>query len=592
LVEAPAAARFRSHPSRASAALEARAASRAPAAAMVMSRKLPTKISKRSSNDVQGKLVHSVVVLDFHQIVGESAGQRYPLDAKLPLSDDHLSGLSIPEGGHLFDDDWTYLITSDPETGQQLFGIAYFMNHKDPSLRRGAKMRSMLLLSRRPYFSFYLKLLRVALKRYFEAEQIEVLSTLYNGLNGLSKSKALSLSLWGQSFAVDTPTLPPDHFSGASLLSLVLRFKEDTMLLWWALLLQLRVLFCGQPAHAVGDCCLAAPLLVAPLQGFSSVMSPYVPLSFAGPVEDCGVGGRYICGVTNRIFEMKQGSYDAIGLFPQGTVTARPELRLRVTGKPLRFIKNVLSAIQRESRGELWVREQFRQYTESVLIELQIDNTSHRALAGLTKSPMYEEYLRRGAAAPADDSPQGDAAEATRRESPLEYYRLLLTTEENQSRSKLLFNLEESLKADCASLTDFEALIEEGAVGRLTSAAFLTSDSANVRKYSVSVLAQLCTIMRGQVAVLTAERGVLQRIVEMISDPRPQVSAAAANLLEKISSLFIGVQTLAATSAISRLTEVLLDPDNQNKKLRMHLASTLLQACRSSKHAPAHGELG
>ena len=54
----------------------------------------------------------------------------------------------------------------------------------------GAKMRSMLLLSRRPYFEFYLKLLRVALKRYFEAEQIEVLATLYNGLNGLSKSKA------------------------------------------------------------------------------------------------------------------------------------------------------------------------------------------------------------------------------------------------------------------------------------------------------------------------------------------------------------------------------------------------------------------
>ena len=54
-------------------------------------------------------------------------------------------------------------------------------------------------------------------------------------------------------------------------LVLAQRFREDTMLLWWSLLLQLRLLFCGQPAHDVGNCCLAAPLLVAPLVGFTPV---------------------------------------------------------------------------------------------------------------------------------------------------------------------------------------------------------------------------------------------------------------------------------------------------------------------------------
>ena len=38
------------------------------------------------------------------------------------------------------------------------------------------------------------------------------------------------------------------------------------MIIWMALLLRLRLLFCGQPAGDVGNCCLAAPLLVAPLQ--------------------------------------------------------------------------------------------------------------------------------------------------------------------------------------------------------------------------------------------------------------------------------------------------------------------------------------
>jgi len=37
--------------------------------------------------------------------------------------------------------------------------------------------------------------------------------------------------------------------------------------------------------------------------------------------------------------------------------------KLRVGGKASRFIKNVLSAIERDGRGERWVREQFRPVT-------------------------------------------------------------------------------------------------------------------------------------------------------------------------------------------------------------------------------------
>ena len=46
--------------------------------------------------------------------------------------------------------------------------------------------------------------------------------------------------------------------------ALVTRFGQDTMLLWWALLLHARLLFVGQPAGDVGSCCLACPLLAAP----------------------------------------------------------------------------------------------------------------------------------------------------------------------------------------------------------------------------------------------------------------------------------------------------------------------------------------
>jgi hypothetical protein len=56
-------------------------------------------------------------------------------------------------------------------------------------------------------------------------------------------------------------------YCSGSLVALIDRFQKDTMILWYCALLQKRILFCGQPANAVGACCLATPLLVAPLTG-------------------------------------------------------------------------------------------------------------------------------------------------------------------------------------------------------------------------------------------------------------------------------------------------------------------------------------
>ena len=40
-------------------------------------------------------------------------------------------------------------------------------------------------------------------------------------------------------------------------------------------------------------------------------------------------------------------------------------------GKQLRHIKYVLAGIERDRRGEQWVREQFRQFTEAALAGLE-----------------------------------------------------------------------------------------------------------------------------------------------------------------------------------------------------------------------------
>ena len=63
------------------------------------------------------------------------------------------------------------------------------------------------------------------------------------------------------------------------------------------------------------------------------------------------------------------------GLLPDCYLTVTgllPDLKLKVGSRELRLIKSILAGIERDGHGELWVREQFRQHTESVLIELQM----------------------------------------------------------------------------------------------------------------------------------------------------------------------------------------------------------------------------
>ena len=230
-----------------------------------------------ASSGVQpGKeLVVHAAILSFDITVGEGITHKYPTDTALPIAGDRLAAVAMPEGSHKVSEDHTFLLARDSVSGEQLFGIAYFHNRRDPSVPRGAIMKSIVLLARRPFFAFYLPLVRAALLQHLDAKDDSVLAHLVSRINQLAASRQLgnsyedTITLFGQGpFAVDMPaTLSPDSFGleRGALLLLVQRFRLDTMLIWWALLLHVRLLFVGHPASAVGTCCLAAPLLVAPV---------------------------------------------------------------------------------------------------------------------------------------------------------------------------------------------------------------------------------------------------------------------------------------------------------------------------------------
>ena len=141
---------------------------------------------------MSSRLIHSVAVLDFDISVGDTVRAKWPADAKLPLSDDELSARCIPEGGHLFEEDWTFLVLHE----QGLYGLAYFSNKKDATVKRGAVMMSIVILSSRPYFAFFLPLCRATLHEYQRKPGTAPLRRLVDALNHLSMESSVHLQLF------------------------------------------------------------------------------------------------------------------------------------------------------------------------------------------------------------------------------------------------------------------------------------------------------------------------------------------------------------------------------------------------------------
>ena len=569
----------------------------------------------RKMANIDDRLCVAAAIFSFDITVGEGITHLHPPGVALPIPADRLAAIAMPEGSHKVEEDYTFLVVPGDGNGDQVFGLCYVIFRRDPSVPRGAIMKSLVLLARRPFFGFFLPVVRAALLRHLDAGDDTVLATLVTRLNELAAQrlagtlKADTLTIFGQGpFAVALPaTSAPDDFGleANSLCGLVLRFREHTMLVWWALLLHVRLLFCGHPCGAVGVCCLAAPLLVRPLRGFADALHPYVPLSHPQDVEGSKAGGRYICGVTNSIFGQKRKWYDALASLGSGTVSGPfvDELKIKLSGKEKAFIRNVLSGIERDGRGEAWVREQFRRFTDSFLLELMLDEEqgraptrkrAHQQVWRLAESEAFRAYCARQQSSPLGAATGPGVAMASGGggcerggagggggASPLEYYTLLRADGLSAAeRAKLLFNLHSSL----ADLDDIEQLVDRGAVRLLSADAFLKSESGTVRKYAIGVLATLASAVRGIVAVLSG--GLLPVLVERLTDPMPAVGTAAANCLRRTASLFVGAQALVAEGVVVPLTQLLLVPPTDELLMRTLLASTLLQVYRFLPSAP------
>eukprot|EP01033_Poteriospumella_lacustris_P011525 gene11525-8209_t len=340
------------------------------------------------------------------------------------------------------------LLTSsagDKDEQPFLYGLNLVKTRHDSTVRRGAIVKAMCIFSRYSFIEAFKKPLELALDEFFDNQSVNVLQKLYEQLNAidvgaLPAPTLLEQQLMRRGVHYDTirPALPdhlprswmltiecpsaqgplslpyplyqtPDEVGDISVTRLVKVFGEATMKIYHGILTKQRVLFVGygHSAHDIAQMVLSSVAMVAPpLTNLIRRTYPYANLTDLTFLETKG----YIAGVTNPMFQQRESWWDVLCVLdlPNNTgsghpsranLTANEEKQQHLTVDS-RFVQGVVSGIN-ALFGEEWVRQQFADYTGSLLTFIQDknmllhmsrldDRTRHVAEANLQRLTILE----------------------------------------------------------------------------------------------------------------------------------------------------------------------------------------------------------
>jgi hypothetical protein len=286
---------------------------------------------------------------------------------------------------------------TDPAAPPFLYCLNLVMTKKDASVRRGAVVKALAICTEAQFIQVLKPIILLALEEYYARPSIDVLAELYRSLNALDMSSIAGLSpneraarrhappdmfateyathcLWqGIKIPIKVPTtLHEDDVGEPSLVVLLKKFKEHTMTLFNACLAEKRVLFLGYQ-HKAGEVCkfaLSAALLVAPtIRGIvKQRVFPYCNLVNLKFLEVPG----FIAGVTNPLFESRQGWWDVCADIETGVVTRNPNtMPARPKDEPhsdldAEFYNMVMAGVSSFYSSQ-WVCDAFEEYTRSIV---------------------------------------------------------------------------------------------------------------------------------------------------------------------------------------------------------------------------------
>lgn len=284
-----------------------------------------------------------------------------------------------------------------------LYGFSVMRKKTDSSVRRGAVVRAVAIITPYRFYSVFQPLLEQALlDGPFDEHLLPSIYRIINNLN-LSPPAFPSLSIVEQNVSValqtkqylktgliwgaeEKKTLPiqipyvllNDEVVESSLSFLINLFKQDTMKIYNAILAEKRILFMGfqLPASEVCQCVVSACMLISSIMpGTLRRVFPYTNLTNLQFKEVFG----YIAGVTNPLFESRTQWWDVLCNVATKEITLAPgyadeveflttsEGGERMTALDTQHIAEVLHGMK-NGCDEEWVRSMFRGYTQHLFL--------------------------------------------------------------------------------------------------------------------------------------------------------------------------------------------------------------------------------
>ncbi|KAF8722483.1 hypothetical protein AX14_009755 [Amanita brunnescens Koide BX004] len=288
-----------------------------------------------------GPLILGIALVDFNHLVGPKI-EYYSGDI---FEDDELAKilpfLALPDGAHLSAEDYTYfhLVPSGPQT-TTVFGIscnqqiaASSLLVKDADVTRSIVQKAVVVLAAKPLFGPIRDKLGVVTTALFNQKDFSD-TTILDEFGA-----SLELSLRGQ-------LTESALYMGTNLRDLVHNFRQKTLLLVKALILQKRIMFFGYPVeklctyqyslvsllpgllHTLDDCgspplASRAPTLSKPMSlrtsdrksmmaytglpldifGKDAFFQPYLPLQQLDMIKETN---SWLCGTTNSILTQQK----------------------------------------------------------------------------------------------------------------------------------------------------------------------------------------------------------------------------------------------------------------------------------------------
>ncbi|ORE11683.1 spindle pole body interacting protein [Rhizopus microsporus var. microsporus] len=144
------------------------------------------------------KHVEYILLAEFDIDKGASLKHQYPTETG---TDEHiLSELMLPDGAHLRAEDWTIFclnqLTPVPEQEidqERKSPLLYVLNlvrtKHDATARRGAMVKAMAICTRHQYLHIYKPVLLLAMEKYFENPNVDILESLYKAVNSMDLSR-------------------------------------------------------------------------------------------------------------------------------------------------------------------------------------------------------------------------------------------------------------------------------------------------------------------------------------------------------------------------------------------------------------------